>query len=281
MAANFYGSPVRGDESEDESHLEEDDSHSEAVEPRRPTCCCKTTCSRKSGKRPGCPCKDDGLKCVATCICGKKKQGQVVQRCANGKPQSANEPHEAEATASDGRHLTMEQELEKAKNEVQDLVKELPVETLQKLIVELAVMGSGSLDFVKDLVTITRNPDVELSRPTALPWCKCGVCTDMGKPDENKCCGRKICITSYYMYRKLCLDADVLKLNITARCDLRADPMDYSMNAFRKAAYRQFALWKFGHLGRGNRRILPSCVLTTIRSFYPSPTGQYMGFKKH
>ncbi len=32
MAANFYGSPVRGDESEDESHLEEDDSHSEAVE---------------------------------------------------------------------------------------------------------------------------------------------------------------------------------------------------------------------------------------------------------
>ena len=126
---------------------------------------------------------------------------------------------------------------------------------------------------------VVQNPNVQLNRPTALPWCKCGVCTDMGNEEENKCCKRAICITSYHMFKKLCLDRDVLKLNITARCDLRADQMTFTMNSFRKAAYRQFALWKYGRLGRSNRRILPACVLTVVRNMYPSPTDQYMGFK--
>lgn len=88
-------------------------------------------------------------------------------------------------------------------------------------------------------------------------------------------------MTSYKMFQKLCLDRDILQLNITARCDIRADPMDYSMNSFRKAGYRQFALWKYGRLGRSNRRILPSCVVKVIREVYPSPDGQYMGFKRN
>ncbi len=159
------------------------------------------------------------------------------------------------------------------------MVKNLSMETLQKLLVELAVCGEGSLDFVKEMIQIVENPQRNIIRPTAPDWCKCGVCENMPDPDENKCCNRKLCVTSYYMFKKLCLDRDYCKLNIIARCDMRADNMEFTMNAFRKAGYRQFPLWKFGRLGKSNRRISPSCVVLTIRKFYPSPTGEYMGFK--
>ena len=81
------------------------------------------------------------------------------------------------------------------------------METLHNIILELAVTGEGSLEFVQDLGQVVQNPNMQLNRPTALPWCKCGVCTDMGKEEENKCCKRAICITSYHMFKKLCLDS--------------------------------------------------------------------------
>ena len=48
---------------------------------------------------------------------------------------------------------------------------------------------------------------------------------------------------------------------------------------FRHAAYRQFVLWRFGHLGSGNRVVIPSCVVWAIRDRYPSADGTYTGFK--
>ena len=53
----------------------------------------------------------------------------------------------------------------------------------------------------------------------------------------------------------------------------------FSMESFRKAAYRQYVLWRFGKLGRGNRRVLPSCVVRTRRAAYPAPDSRYMGFR--
>lgn len=51
---------------------------------------------------------------------------------------------------------------------------------------------------------------------------------------------------------------------------------------YRLVAYRVILEWalKGELLGKGNRRVLPSCVVTTIRNKYPSPTGQYVGFKE-
>ena len=57
------------------------------------------------------------------------------------------------------------------------------------------------------------------------------------------------------------------------------DRDDNSTRAFRKAAYRQFILDRDGHLGKGNRKVCPSCLVKTVRGHYPSQTGAYMGYR--
>lgn len=83
---------------------------------------------------------------------------------------------------------------------------------------------------------------------------------------------------SYELFQNLCIDRHVLGLAIRARCDIRVEPLDFSMSSFRKAAYRQFILWEHGYLGKGNRRIIPSCAVKKVRGQYPAPDNVYMGF---
>ncbi|KAL3889936.1 hypothetical protein ACJMK2_002252 [Sinanodonta woodiana] len=42
--------------------------------------------------------------------------------------------------------------------------------------------------------------------------------------------------------------------------------------------YRQFVSWIWHHLGKGNRRILPSCMVSKIRDTFPDPLSYYVGF---
>ena len=120
------------------------------------------------------------------------------------------------------------------------------------------------------------------SEPAESPeWCKCGKCRPMPQEVENKCCSLKKCITVTSRFVKLCLDPDVLELCICNTGDIRNDREDNSTRAFRKAAYRQFVLARYGYLGKGNRRVCPSCVVLKIRERYPSVTGVYMGYRDH
>ena len=111
-------------------------------------------------------------------------------------------------------------------------------------------------------------------------WCKCGKCQVMPRDIENKCCNKRTCITERRKFTKFCLDPENLEMCIKNVTDLRNDQRDSSTRAFRKAAYRQFILWQHGYLGKGNRQVVPSCAVLTIREHYPSPTGIYMGFKE-
>ena len=46
--------------------------------------------------------------------------------------------------------------------------------------------------------------------------------------------------------------------------------------SLRYAAYRQFNWWIYTHLGKGNRRVIPSCVLWSIRSCFEEQDGVYV-----
>ena len=113
--------------------------------------------------------------------------------------------------------------------------------------------GRGSLDFARRLVTRENSDEEPQPDPTnnAVPgWCICNNCIQMPTPEENKCCRRRECITSYELFQNLCIDRHVLELAIRARCDIRVEPLDFSMSSFRKAAYRQFILWNMVIWGR-------------------------------
>ena len=78
----------------------------------------------------------------------------------------------------------------------------------------------------------------------------------MPEPIEDQCCGRATCITQYEMFQLVCLHPAVLRVAIRNNCYCRADPYIYDDKAHRKATYCQYILWAYGHLGRGNRRVV-------------------------
>lgn len=114
-----------------------------------------------------------------------------------------------------------------------------------------------------------------------LPWCVCNKCHAMPTAVENVCCKVRTCVTSTDLFESTVLDLNVLSIAILNRSEVFVDEADYSPASYRKAAYRQFILWKEGHLGRGNRKVIPSCVVWSVRNRYPAPDGQYLGFKEY
>ena len=114
-----------------------------------------------------------------------------------------------------------------------------------------------------------------------IPWCVCGKCQVMEQPIENVCCRKRPCICTTEFFTSVVLDTNVLSIAIVDRSDVYADDPDYSPASYRKSAYRQWILWQHGYLGRANRRVVPSCVVWTVRNLYPSPDGRYLGFKEY
>ena len=164
--------------------------------------------------------------------------------------------------------------------EIESFVGGLDMNSLQTLCVRM-LEGQGGVSLAKSILDATPEQQPISSEPTSRPdWCVCGNCCPMPSPIENICCRRQNCITQYDVFRLICHHPVVLRVAVRNNCDWRADPVIYSHSNFRKAAYRQYILWVYGRLGRGNRRVAPSCVVRSIRSRYPSSDGTYMGFRE-
>ena len=80
-------------------------------------------------------------------------------------------------------------------------------------------------------------------------------------------------------FEKVCLDAEVLELCVKNRADIGNACEDNSTSSFRKAAYHQFILERYGYLGMRNQKVASSCVVLRVRRQYPLATGIYMGFR--
>ena len=152
----------------------------------------------------------------------------------------------------------------------------LSMNDLQKLVTE-AFCNNGGLELAK---TLLQGPPEEPgpSNNNELPWCICNKCHAMPTADENVCCHKRPCVSIMGWFETVVLNRDGLSVAIEARSDIYADDPEYNPASYRKAAYWQFILWQHGHLGRGNRRVVPSCVVWSIRSKYPAPDG---GFREY
>ena len=173
---------------------------------------------------------------------------------------------------------------------------------MKLLVIRRYQSGNGSMEHIKAVVAQIHDQADLSNQPAAqnirdeldiydaennskpvnqLKWCICGNCTEMPQEIENKCCRRRDCITGRRKFTKFCLDPENLEMCIRNTTDIRNDARDSSTRSFRKAAYRQYTLWQHGYLGKGNRRVVPSCCVLKIRTHYPSPTGVYMGYREH
>uniref|UniRef100_A0A8C6UJH8 P2X purinoreceptor 7 intracellular domain-containing protein n=1 Tax=Neogobius melanostomus TaxID=47308 RepID=A0A8C6UJH8_9GOBI len=115
-------------------------------------------------------------------------------------------------------------------------------------------------------------------------WCVCSRCREMPTDIEKKCCGQdpRDCISQLPQMELYILDEGGLRLtrriwNDVLACEDQQEPGEDNRQS-RYAAYRQYVVWQFGALGRGNRIVIPSCVVWRIRNKHPDPFNQYVGF---
>ena len=55
---------------------------------------------------------------------------------------------------------------------------------------------------------------------------------------------------------------------------------NFSNRSLRYAAYKQLIWWMFKHLGKGNRRIIPSCASWKIREYFAEPNADYVHYSE-
>ena len=152
------------------------------------------------------------------------------------------------------------------------------MEQCHKLLVE-AYGCNGGLQMAKAF--LHSGDPVQQPQPGNLPWCIWGHCRQMDQPVENVCCQSVPCVTTQDFFETVVLDFNVLLAAIASRADIFADEISREPSDYRKAAYQQYMMWKYGYLGRSNRQVVPSCVVWKVRSCYPSPDGNYMGYKEY
>ena len=108
-------------------------------------------------------------------------------------------------------------------------------------------MGRDSLEFAKRLVAdnIPKGP----TSPTDLPWCPAGVgFMYQWKQSKNMFVARN-CSTSLVIEPLITFAwIDILEVYIKARCDIRADEFNFSMESFHKLK-QPIATYLSGNMG--------------------------------
>lgn len=112
------------------------------------------------------------------------------------------------------------------------------------------------------------------------PFFVCGNCREMPTDKERVCCKEKRhCRSKSKAFHNICLESDNLSTAIRSLADTYVFTPTYDNRSMRHASYRQYVMWQHGHLGKGHRRVIPSCCVWAIRKHYPAPYGLYTGYK--
>ncbi|KAL5020317.1 hypothetical protein ScPMuIL_003209 [Solemya velum] len=128
-------------------------------------------------------------------------------------------------------------------------------------------------------------------RTDNLAWCDCDKCPIMATNDECLCC-REVgpidekldeanlpCITKHERFLGNCLNRHVIEVSLYeyVEYDGPIDDNEPINELYRHIAYRRFTRWIWHRLGKGRRKVIPSCAVTKIREAFPSE--EYTGFK--
>ena len=145
-----------------------------------------------------------------------------------------------------------------------------------------------------DLSNPKANEQGEPSRIGNTNWCKCGNCKPMDSEAESLCCldtnevpdeyfEGNTCIILSEGFSTVCLSKHTLKTALSALNDLRGDSIKTDRNncSYRYAGYKQFTWWVHNNLGKGVRKVIPSCSVWAIRTKYPSEDSKYAPFMEY
>ena len=109
-------------------------------------------------------------------------------------------------------------------------------------------------------------------------WCLCGKCKAMDTEAESFCCRDTnevpddyfeghMCVTESCGFQMVCLSKPVLKTALSALNHYRGDSLEnIDKRYFRFAGYKQYIFWVYNYLGKGVRKVIPSCAVWRIRN---------------
>ncbi|XP_006797812.1 P2X purinoceptor 7 [Neolamprologus brichardi] len=122
------------------------------------------------------------------------------------------------------------------------------------------------------------DPNAKPRRPA---WCMCDSCAPSSLPEEELCCRRTegTCITSSPLFGQLVLRRSLLEAVLLYQDPLSPSVKKLQTAALRHCAYREYISWRFGVPPNDTHPAIPSCCVWRIRREYPSPDGQYSGFR--
>ena len=70
------------------------------------------------------------------------------------------------------------------------------------------------------------------------------------------------CITKPSRFKIVCMKKSVLHASLSALNHLRGDSMENLDNSsYRFAGYKQYTFWVHNYLGKGVRKVIPSCAV--------------------
>ena len=110
------------------------------------------------------------------------------------------------------------------------------------------------------------------------------------------------CITEHEQFKVACLNKDVLYTVLVMMNTIRGDPLTLPLpnryvccfqairvvysyclyilhRSYRLAVHRQFIYWIRNKLGKGIRKVIPSCVVVAIRHKFPEADNVYTWYK--
>ena len=107
----------------------------------------------------------------------------------------------------------------------------------------------------------------------------CLCCQEFAAISEENLEGNQ-CITMLKQFQILCLEKLVLTIFLVGLHEAKRDPLEkenkIEKRFLRFAAYEQYLWWIYQRFGKGNTRVLPSCVLRKIGQHYPDVNRRYV-----